>query len=1037
MGKKFTSLLCVGLGVIALSSAAALAAGYDIRVASGNDDVEEYVADHSMYVDSSDLEMPYEDSIVAGDEQVIGLRFVVPIPKGAKITKAYVQFTCDETKSGTDAVNLIIKGQLAANAQAFTGGDADVTSRTPTKAQVKWAAENWTTTGQLSKTSDISAIIQEIIDQPGWVGGNALVLILSDDKSSPSKGIRCADAYEDGASTAPLLHVEIFNPAASSPSPADGAMGVTMPLLGWTKGDGAIFHNVYFSKTPDLTEANLVAKNQPFAMYFHVPGLEVATKYYWRVDEIDGTGKLTTGAVWSFMSEPIAAYAPKPADGAADLFPAATLSWSPGKLALQHQVFFSSSLGDVTDGKPAADKGKTTDTKLNPGALRSSTTYYWRVDEITTTGTVNKGPVWSFTTAAGIAKKIVSQWWFNIAGGTVANLTNNPNYPDNPTGTELRDDFQGYGENQYDYYGMRVYGWLTPPQSGDYTFWIAANDAGECWLSTDANPANAKVICSVPNGSGGDPRQWDGATSQKSASITLQAGQKYYIMALQKDSTGRDHVAVAWQGPGIAATTVISSQYVDTFALPPLTAFSPNPANGQADAAQSGALSWSAGDKAAKHDVYFGDDKAAVAAADTKSPLYKGQQSSAAFEAGDLEWGKTYFWRVDEIDAAGAISTGSVWSFTTANFLPVEDMEGYSDEEGNRIYEIWIDGWTNNTGSVVGNLTAPFAERTIVHGGKQAMPMDFDNSKAPFYSEAELDLASVQNWTINGLTDLSLWVRGYPAVASVAVAETAGKMSLTGDGTDIWNNSDDFTFAYKTLNGDGAIVARVVSIGPGSNTWAKAGVMIRDSLDGGSTHAMAVITANSDGTAGNGASFQWRPAANGASSNADSTKVVAAPYWVKIERSGDSLTGYISADGKAWGQLGLPQAIVMTAPAYIGLCVTSHASGEQRTFQFDSITTTGSVTGQWQGAQIASARYNGAANLYVAVEDSAGKVAIASDPTLVNAAAWTQWKIPLSSLTGVNLAKVKKLYVGVGDRKSPVADGAGRIYIDDICVSKP
>jgi hypothetical protein len=127
----------------------------------------------------------------------------------------------------------------------------------------------------------------------------------------------------------------------------------------------------------------------------------------------------------------------------------------------------------------------------------------------------------------------------------------------------------------------------------------------------------------------------------------------------------------------------------------------------------------------------------------------------------------------------------------------------------------------------------------------------------------------------------------------------------------------------------------------------------------------------------------------------------------------------------------------MAAPVYIGLCVTSHQSGEQRTFTFDSVTTTGGVTGQWQGAQIASPRYNDAASLYVVVEDSTGKTATATNATAVNAAAWTQWKVPLSSLTGVNLAKVKKLYLGVGDRKTPVAGGTGRIYIDDIRVTKP
>ena len=217
------------------------------------------------------------------------------------------------------------------------------------------------------------------------------------------------------------------------------------------------------------------------------------------------------------------------------------------------------------------------------------------------------------------------------------------------------------------------------------------------------------------------------------------------------------------------------------------------------------------------------------------------------------------------------------------------------------------------------------------------MPFEYDNSKAPYYSEAEQEFAPVQNWTANGVSDLVLYVRGYPAAGTVAVTETAGKISLTGAGADIWNNSDEFTYAYKTLNGDGTMTARVVSTGTGTNTWAKGGVMIRDSLNGGSTHAFMPIT----GGGGNGASFQYRAATNGASANADSTAVLAPPYWVKIERAGDNLTGYVSPDGKSWNMLGTT-TITMNAPVYIGLAVTSHAAGQDRTFEFDNVSSTGS-----------------------------------------------------------------------------------------------
>jgi hypothetical protein len=341
------------------------------------------------------------------------------------------------------------------------------------------------------------------------------------------------------------------------------------------------------------------------------------------------------------------------------------------------------------------------------------------------------------------------------------------------------------------------------------------------------------------------------------------------------------------------------------------------------------------------------------------------------------------------------------------------------------------------SGSTVGYLTAPFAEKTIIHGGAQSMPLAYDNSKSPFYSETTRDLGTAQDWTGNGSTHMDLWYRGYAAQASATVTLTGSTMSLTGDGTDIWNNSDDFTFAYKTLTGDGSIVARVTDVGTGTNTWAKGGVMIRSSLNGGAMFADTVIT----GSAGNGGSFQQRTATNGACGNADMATAIKPPYWVKVDRKGSTFTGYVSADGKTWTPQGAAQAINMIDPVYIGICVTAHQAGEQRTMTFDNITTTGTVTGAWQGAVINSPQYNAAAGLYVVVQDSAGKskVVTNADPAAANAAAWTQWKIPLSDLTaaGVKTTAVKKVTVGVGDKNSPKAGGTGIVYIDDIGFGHP
>ncbi|MCO4838856.1 MAG: hypothetical protein KC447_01895, partial [Rhodobacteraceae bacterium] len=111
-----------------------------------------------------------------------------------------------------------------------------------------------------------------------------------------------------------------------------------------------------------------------------------------------------------------------------------------------------------------------------------------------------------------------------------------------------------------------------------------------------------------------------------------------------------------------------------------------------------------------------------------------GNLGAESYDAGILEWDTTYYWRIDEANNANADSpwTGPLWSFTTANFLIIDDMESYNDiDEGepgsNRIYLAWIDGFDNPAanGSVVGNLNAPFAEQTIVNNGIQSMPMAY------------------------------------------------------------------------------------------------------------------------------------------------------------------------------------------------------------------------------------------------------------------------------------------------------------------------
>ena len=185
-----------------------------------------------------------------------------------------------------------------------------------------------------------------------------------------------------------------------------------------------------------------------------------------------------------------------------------------------------------------------------------------------------------------------------------------------------------------------------------------------------------------------------------------------------------------------------------------------NPANGAVDVTQTPVLTWTPG-LGASHEIYFGTDETSL---ELKG---SGNLGSESFESGQLEWNTTYYWRVDEANNANADSpwTGPLWSFTTANFLIIDDMESYNNiDEGqagsNRIYLAWIDGFDNPAanGSVVGNFDPPFAEQTIVHGGLQSMPMAYDNAVGK--SEATLTLTSNKDWTVNGVNTLTIWFRG-------------------------------------------------------------------------------------------------------------------------------------------------------------------------------------------------------------------------------------------------------------------------------------
>ncbi len=848
----FLISLVLVLALVGTNVAFGTVTAIEIPVAVDSDDVEE-APDGSMYLDSSDLEFMYDNDVTNPDDlQVVGIRFVdVQIPKGENILSAVVQFDADDVddEEHVGEAYVIIEGELGANPGTFEDIANNVSARARTAAQVAWGPEHWSEQHAKYMTPDIAGIIQEIVNQDDWAAGNALVLIFSQDPDNASTGVLEAEAFPDNATEnidrRATLIVEYGEPVlvAVDPTPADGAVGVVDSTLQWTPGDTAVSHMIYLSTDETIDESDFLAETD-LSVYF--AALEPGTTYYWRVDEVEAEvptdwsnweievigAVVNEGAVWSFTTMTIEAHKPSPSDGAESVSLDAKLSWTAGKDAIMHDVYFGTDKEAVAASDPSTFMGKIMETSFDPAPLEKGKTYYWKVDEFAVVAT-NPGPLWSFTTEV--------------------------------------------------------------PSASD-----------------------------------------------------------------------------------------------------------PVPQDGEEDAVQAVVLSFSPSVKAAEHDLYLGDDADAVAAADVNTPdIYLGRQAETSLDAGELEWGKTYYWRVDEINdlAEGSPWKGAVWSFTTADFLIIDLSE------------------------------------TV---------LDYDNSAEPFTTEVSWD--TPQDLTVNGVTDLMFRFQGAPGPeGSVSLDEATGTYSLTGSGADIWGSSDQFHYMYRELSGDGSIIAHVVDNGTGSNAWAKGGVMIRETLDADSKHSIMALT----GGEGGGITFQGRPVTGDRSNSMHGDITAEPPYWVKLTREGNTITAYSSADGVDWalftdtatdGDITNPIDVEMADPVLIGLFVTSHAAGEKRTYTFDSVSTTGKVSSAAVNQDIGIPS-NSAEKLYLAVEDASGALGVVThpDPAATQIDQWWTMKVPLLAFSdaGVNVADANNLYIGVGDVDNPMAGGSGTIRIDNIKGVKP
>ncbi len=506
---------------------------------------------------------------------------------------------------------------------------------------------------------------------------------------------------------------------------------------------------------------------------------------------------------------------PKPADKATDVLRGTALSWTPGPVAKTHNVYFGTSFDDVNTasvGSPLCVSASQDANMYQPPALLTlGQTYYWRIDEVNappTESTVFKGKTWTFTVEP-VTYKVTGI--YATASSTLAGSS--------PGKTVDNSGISADDLGSMDTAGM----WMTI-KNPTTPVWIEYDlgqvyKLAEMWVWN----FNAQFEWALNVG-------FKNVTVEYSADGTTWTKLGDFEFAQGPSTDDQPHDTTVAFG-GVAAKKVRltansnygGSQYALSevrFLYLPVQAREPQPASGTTGVKPDVALSWRAGREAVSHSLYIGTDLNALSLA--------GSSNVATYTPSGLGLSTKYYWRVDEVNTAEAISTwaSSVWNFTTADYVTIDDMESYNDVD-KKVFETWTDGYSSpsTNGCIIGYDQAAggtFNDTTTVHSGKQSMPFSFSNSTAPM-SEAKLAFATAQDWSLYGIKTLSLWFYGASTNSAVQLYVTVNNTQILYNGSADslqrarWNqwNVDLSTVPAATLKSVSSLTIGVSGAGTG------------------------------------------------------------------------------------------------------------------------------------------------------------------------------------------------------------------------------
>ena len=467
---------------------------------------------------------------------------------------------------------------------------------------------------------------------------------------------------------------------------------------------------------------------------------------------------------------------PMPGSGEADVLRDSVLSWKPGEFAAKHHLYFGETFEDVN----SATVPTASDLDVNsfdPGRLEFGTTYFWRVDEVNGTPdrTVFKGDVWAFE---------VEPYSILIPGLTIGvTASSSSNEFSTPERT-----IDGSGLGADDTHAMTNEAmWFT--EAVDLDPWIQYEfdevkklDVMKVWNSNSgAESAIGWGVKDVQIEYSVDGQNWDvleGVTQFSRAPGSTTYNQ-YDVIDFGGAAAKMVRLNIASNWGGILMSYSLSEVQ---FNMIPATARTPEPDSGSVDLSPDAVVTWRAGRGVAQHTLYVSTDENAVA--DGSAPSVTSPTNSLDLSSLGLELGQTYYWRVDEVNEAEAVSVwaGPVWRLSLVDTLSVDDFERYSNVSPNRPFQSWLDGFGysadeffptsyggNGTGAGIGHdiwsLSSPYYDGDIMEtsstipGSSQSMPFYYSNSGG-VASETQRTLAVPQDWTIGGASTLSIAFRG-------------------------------------------------------------------------------------------------------------------------------------------------------------------------------------------------------------------------------------------------------------------------------------